>query len=95
MPNDRATSGTEFAGWRIMRSDAGRFWASRERPFPPAAEQAGACRTVDADDLRELCQAIAEQESLAEVVPHARSAGTHLLGLAALGVMEIPPASPA
>ncbi|WP_260614865.1 hypothetical protein [Microbispora sp. KK1-11] len=50
-----------------MRSDAGRFWASRERPFPASAEQAGACRTVDADDLRELCQTIAEQESLAEV----------------------------
>ncbi|XVQ83796.1 hypothetical protein ACQP2K_33925 [Microbispora siamensis] len=68
MPNDRATAtGTEFAGWRIMRSDAGRFWASREQPFSPAAEEAGACRTVDADDLRELCQAIAHQESLAEL----------------------------
>ncbi|WP_259402221.1 hypothetical protein [Microbispora sp. H10670] len=50
-----------------MRSDVGRFWASRERPFPSEAEQAGACRTVDGDDLRELCKAIAEQESLAEV----------------------------
>ncbi|MEU7878139.1 hypothetical protein [Microbispora bryophytorum] len=50
-----------------MRSDAGRFWASRERPFPSEAEQAGAYRTVDGDNLRELCQAIAEQESLAEV----------------------------
>ncbi|MEU7882233.1 hypothetical protein [Microbispora bryophytorum] len=67
MPDDRANSGTEFAGWRIMRSDAGRFWASREQPFTASAEQAGAYRTVDADDLRELCQAIAEQESLAEV----------------------------
>ena len=70
MPNDRAGSGTEFAGWRIMRSDAGRFWASREQPFPTAAERAGAHRTVDGDDLRELCQAIAEQESLAEVGSH-------------------------
>ncbi|WP_327047014.1 hypothetical protein OG320_03700 [Microbispora sp. NBC_01189] len=68
MPNDRATvPGTEFAGWRIMRSDAGRLWASREQPFPPAAEEAGACRTVDGDDLRELCQAIAQQESIAEM----------------------------
>ncbi len=68
MTQDRATApSTEFAGWRIMRSDAGRFWASRERPFPSAAEQAGAYRTVDGDNLRELCQAIAEQESLAEV----------------------------
>ncbi|WP_239089591.1 hypothetical protein [Sphaerimonospora thailandensis] len=32
-----------------------------------AAEEAGACRTVDGDDLRELCQAIARQESIAEI----------------------------
>ncbi|MGW5159350.1 hypothetical protein ACWEPN_28065 [Nonomuraea wenchangensis] len=49
-----------------MRSDAGRFWATRERPFPRAVEDAGAHRTVDADDLVGLCQAIAEQESIAE-----------------------------
>ncbi|GAA4216621.1 hypothetical protein GCM10023074_72280 [Microbispora amethystogenes] len=49
-----------------MRSDAGRLWASRERPIPAVAEQAGACRTVDGDDLVELCQAIARQESIAE-----------------------------
>nr|WP_189179356.1 hypothetical protein [Microbispora rosea] len=55
-----------FAGWRIMHSDAGRLWASRERPFPVAAEEAGACRTVDGDDLRELSRAIAEQEAIAE-----------------------------
>ncbi|MEU8198510.1 hypothetical protein AB0C10_32490 [Microbispora amethystogenes] len=68
MSNHRATTPEmTFAGWRIMRSDAGRLWASRERPFPPAAEQAGACRTVDADDMPELCRAIAEQESLAEL----------------------------
>ncbi|MFC0863344.1 hypothetical protein ACFHYQ_13680 [Sphaerimonospora cavernae] len=68
MSNDRAsTSGTAFAGWRIMRSDAGRLWASREKPFSSAAENAGAYRTVDGDDLRELCQAIVEQESLADL----------------------------
>ncbi|MEU7691382.1 hypothetical protein [Microbispora hainanensis] len=55
-----------FAGWRIMRSDAGRLWATRERPFPVAVEEAGAYRTVDADDLVELCQVIAVQEGLAE-----------------------------
>ncbi len=67
MKNDRATfPGAAFAGWRIMRSDEGRLWASRERPFPVAAEAAGACRTVDADDLRELGLAISAQESLAE-----------------------------
>lgn len=67
MKNDRATfPGAAFAGWRIMRSDEGRLWASRERPFPVTAEAAGACRTVDADDLRELGLAISAQESLAE-----------------------------
>ncbi|MEV0630539.1 hypothetical protein [Nonomuraea wenchangensis] len=49
-----------------MRSDAGRFWATRERPFLRAVEDAGAHRTVDADDLVKLCQAIAAQESIAE-----------------------------
>ncbi|WP_327045485.1 hypothetical protein OG320_27940 [Microbispora sp. NBC_01189] len=49
-----------------MRSDAGRLWASRERPFPAVVEHAGACRTVDGDDLVELCRAIAQQESIAE-----------------------------
>ncbi|GAA4188115.1 hypothetical protein [Microbispora amethystogenes] len=49
-----------------MHSDVGRLWASRERPFPGAAEDAGACRTVDGDDLPELCRAIAEQEAIAE-----------------------------
>ncbi|WP_327045145.1 hypothetical protein OG320_25925 [Microbispora sp. NBC_01189] len=68
MPHERGnTEGTTFAGWRIMRSDAGRFWATRERPFPLSAEDAGAFRTVDGDDLRELCHAIAEQESLADL----------------------------
>ncbi|WP_327044834.1 hypothetical protein OG320_24250 [Microbispora sp. NBC_01189] len=49
-----------------MHSDVGRLWASRERPFPGAAEEAGAFRTVDGDDLRELCRAIAQQEAIAE-----------------------------
>ncbi|WP_370023128.1 hypothetical protein [Planotetraspora sp. GP83] len=34
-----------------MRSDTGRFWATRERPFSAAAQRAGAMRTVDGDDL--------------------------------------------
>ncbi|MFG1944981.1 hypothetical protein [Nonomuraea sp. NPDC048826] len=68
MTHDRTlvTAPPVFAGWRIMRSDAGRFWATRERPFPRAVENAGAHRTVDADDLVRLCQAIAEQEGIAE-----------------------------
>ena len=68
MTQSRAVAGARpvFAGWRIMRSDAGRLWATRERPFPVAVEEAGAHRTVDADDLVELCQMIAAQEGIAE-----------------------------
>lgn len=68
MTHDRAVTVARpvFAGWRIMCSDAGRWWATRERPFPRAVEDAGAYRTVDADDLVKLCQAIAAQESIAE-----------------------------
>ncbi|GGO30567.1 hypothetical protein GCM10010116_61210 [Microbispora rosea subsp. aerata] len=43
-----------------------RSWAGREWPFPAAAEEAGACRTVDGDDLRELSRAIAKQEAVAD-----------------------------
>ncbi|XVQ84976.1 hypothetical protein ACQP2K_40195 [Microbispora siamensis] len=53
--------------WRVWRSDVGRWWATRERPFGFAAEEAGAHRTVDGDDLDELCRVIAEQESLADL----------------------------
>jgi len=59
----KGTTPTE--GWRVMTSDRGRLWATRERPFPTAAEEAGAARTVDGDGLTELCRVIAEQESLA------------------------------
>ncbi|WP_246080114.1 hypothetical protein [Nonomuraea mesophila] len=40
--------------------------ATRERPFPRAVGDAGAHRSVDADDLVGLCQAIAAQEGVAE-----------------------------
>ena len=63
MTDRKGTAPTE--GWRVMTSDCGRLWATRERPFPAVAEEAGAARTVDGDDLAELCRVIAEQESLA------------------------------
>ncbi|WP_030509283.1 hypothetical protein [Microbispora rosea] len=63
MTDRKSTAPAE--GWRVMTSDRGRLWATRERPFPAAAEEAGAARTVDGDDLAELCRVIAEQESLA------------------------------
>ncbi|MEU8108383.1 hypothetical protein AB0C18_32200 [Nonomuraea muscovyensis] len=45
---------------------AGRLWATRERPFSRAVQDAGAHRTVDAGDLVGLCQVIAAQEGIAE-----------------------------
>lgn len=69
---ESATS--EFAtsvipGWRVIRSDAGRYWASRVRPF--TAEQLNrtdAYRTVDADTLDGLRAETARQEEAAEAV---------------------------
>ncbi|MBX6168946.1 MAG: hypothetical protein IRY84_15080 [Thermobispora bispora] len=63
--NTLPTSGS-YDGWRILRSDAGRLWATRERPFDRAAEMAGACRTVDGDDLGQLYAKIAQQERIAD-----------------------------
>ena len=49
-----------------MRSDAGRFWATRERPFTGPEMKTGAERTVDADTPDELTEKVAAQEALAE-----------------------------
>ncbi|WP_433500238.1 hypothetical protein ACQP1K_08005 [Sphaerimonospora sp. CA-214678] len=66
MDNDRGTATmAAIPGWRIMRSDAGRLWASREQPFLEAVEKAGAARTVDGDTPDELATAVAAQEDLA------------------------------
>jgi hypothetical protein len=51
----------------MWKSDAGRWWATRERAYDEAAEKAGAWRTVDADDELALARAIAEQESIADL----------------------------
>ncbi|WP_405084297.1 hypothetical protein [Microbispora sp. NBC_01389] len=53
-------------GWRFWRSDAGRFWATREQPFTGPEMQAGAERTVDADTPGELAEVVAAQEARAE-----------------------------
>ncbi|MET8161500.1 hypothetical protein ABZT47_34515 [Sphaerisporangium sp. NPDC005289] len=63
----RAGLRTEAPGWRVWRSDAGRWWATREQPYDEVAEKAGAWRTVDADDELSLARAIAEQESIADL----------------------------
>lgn len=57
-----------FPQWVLFRSDAGRWWASRKKPFSAAGESAGAFRTVDGDDVAELAAAVAAQENLADEV---------------------------
>ncbi|MFC3985424.1 hypothetical protein [Streptosporangium jomthongense] len=54
-------------GWRLLVSDAGRFWAFRNRLFPHAAVRAGAESAVDADTFEEIQAVIAEQEEKARV----------------------------
>ncbi|MFI7533674.1 hypothetical protein [Streptosporangium sp. NPDC049376] len=52
-------------GWRLIISDAGRFWAIRNRAFPGTALRAGAEPTVDADTFEEVREAVAAQEEKA------------------------------
>ncbi|GGP97890.1 hypothetical protein GCM10010140_30010 [Streptosporangium pseudovulgare] len=53
-------------GWRIIRSDAGRFRASRERPFAEGSRWDGPpYRTVDADTFEELRAEVIRQEEAA------------------------------
>jgi hypothetical protein len=67
MAHDSAlTAEPVFEGWRIWRSDTGRYWATRAQPFSHVAEHAGAARTVDADTLPQLRRSIAEQENTAK-----------------------------
>ncbi|WP_344916646.1 hypothetical protein [Streptosporangium oxazolinicum] len=55
-------------GWRLIRSDRGRFWAFRERAFPQEALLAGAKPDLDADTFDDLKAAAARQEEIAEQV---------------------------
>ncbi|MFI7536476.1 hypothetical protein [Streptosporangium sp. NPDC049376] len=54
-------------GWRLIISDAGRFWAFRNHLFPRVAVRAGAQSAVDADTFDEVQAVIAEQEETARV----------------------------
>lgn len=56
---------TTIPGWRLILSDAGRLWASRERPFSKVATHAGAERTVDGDSLEALRAETDRQETFA------------------------------
>ncbi|MGC5015091.1 hypothetical protein ACLQ2R_30380 [Streptosporangium sp. DT93] len=61
-----ARVGSVIPGWRLILSDAGRLWASREVPFSLVAFDAGADRTVDADTLDALRVETERQEAIAE-----------------------------
>ncbi len=53
-------------GWRVIRSDAGRYWASREQPFPgDTAWGRPPFRTVDADTFGDLKAEVDRQEAAA------------------------------
>ena len=52
-------------GWRLIRSDRGRFWAFREKAFPQEALLAGAKPDLDADTFDDLKAAAAQQEEIA------------------------------
>ncbi|MFI7049014.1 hypothetical protein [Streptosporangium sandarakinum] len=77
MENGRSTT-SEFAipGWRVIRSDAGRLWASRVKPFPSHAMQGPLdvppFRTVDADTFEQLQAETATQEEAARQKETAR-----------------------
>ncbi|MER7212953.1 hypothetical protein ABT340_38325 [Streptosporangium sp. NPDC000239] len=60
-------------GWRLIISDAGRFWAFRSHVFPFAAVRAGAESAVDADTFEEIQALVAEQEKTAALVEEVTS----------------------
>ncbi|GAA3095507.1 hypothetical protein [Streptosporangium carneum] len=66
MENARAIlPGQTIPGWRLIISDAGRFWARRQSPFPVEALWAGADPAVDADTFAEVQVAVERQEEIA------------------------------
>ncbi|MEV4752258.1 hypothetical protein AB0K21_38380 [Streptosporangium sp. NPDC049248] len=70
-------------GWRLILSDAGRLWASREQPFCALAFHAGAERTVDADSLEALQAETDRQEAIAKEANAQAAAATETQGQAA------------
>ncbi|MGW4421647.1 hypothetical protein [Streptosporangium sp. NPDC004631] len=63
-------TGPAIPGWRVIRSDAGRFWASRVEPFPCETEwYAPPFRTVDGDTFEQLRAEVERQEEAAGRVP--------------------------
>jgi hypothetical protein len=50
-----------FPGWKVWRSDAGGWWASRRNPLRPSRWPGGYALTVAADDPAALCELITRQ----------------------------------
>lgn len=53
-------------GWHAWQSTGGHWWASRDKPYEPREEKAGAWRTVDGDDVEQLRAEIAKQEAIVD-----------------------------
>jgi hypothetical protein len=57
----KAAIETEFPGWIVWRSDAGRWYATRNGDLTDAQLQAGYAMTVAADDFAGLRVLLADQ----------------------------------
>ncbi|MER7211562.1 hypothetical protein [Streptosporangium sp. NPDC000239] len=65
--NDGKAAGPSptIPGWRLLISDAGRFWAFRQKPFPVEARRAGAEPDLDADTFDDIQAVITRHEEIA------------------------------
>jgi hypothetical protein len=69
--SDLSDLASQHPHWSLGRSDRGRWWATRTRPFSREVEErTKAFRTVDGDDMLMLARLMAEQEAMAASVDH-------------------------
>jgi hypothetical protein len=61
--NMKAAIESEFPGWLVWRSDAGRWYATRTGDLTDAQLQAGYAMTVAADDSAGLRETLRDQQS--------------------------------
>jgi hypothetical protein len=61
--NMKAAIESEFPGWLVWRSDAGRWYATRTGDLTDAQLQAGYAMTVAADDSAGLRELLREQQN--------------------------------
>jgi hypothetical protein len=59
----KAAIESEFPGWLVWRSDAGRWYATRTGDLTDAQLQAGYAMTVAADDSAGLRELLRDQQS--------------------------------